>query len=418
MNATDVFEEWDAYARKRALLPREVDLGSIISNSKFKVVAISGIRRSGKSSLLMLLAQKLAGEGENVCYINLEDSRVKDDKEVLDEALKWFGDSGFMLLDEVTNAHDWEGWLARTHELLKGKLRLIVSSSRRGLVLPSKPLRGRILAYELYPLSFKEFLEFRGLKVEKTTAGRGRTEKAFLEYLKYGGFPEVALASEEADKVRILGSYFKDIVGLDIAEVSHEEVTAVETFGKYAVQSPYFSASKCLNFFKSLGYKIGKEKILKLERYAQAGYLFFFIPIFSYGIKARAQYPRKAYCGDTGFYYGTTGRMDFGRLFENAAFLELKRRVLGQKEICYWRSKEGLEADFIVRQGTNVSEAIQVVYELRDEKTVLREISALVRCAKELKAGSATMLTRNVAETRTSDGVKIRLIPLMDWLLA
>ncbi|MBI5229051.1 ATP-binding protein [Candidatus Micrarchaeota archaeon] len=417
MNQFEVFEEWTAYARKRVLLPRNIEFESIINNSGSKIIAVTGVRRSGKSSVLMLLAQQLMKEGKSVSYVNVEDSRIKDDKEVLDEALKWFGDEGFLLLDEITSASDWQGWLARTHELLKGRLRLIVSSSRKSLVLPNKPLRGRILSFELFPLSFKEFLAFKGIKVEKTTVGRGKVERAFSEYLKHGGFPEVALTREETDKVRILNSYFKDIIGLDVAEVSREDVSTVEAFGRYVIQSPYFSASKCLNFFKTLGYKIGKEKILQLEKYSESGYLFFFTPIFSYNIKDKSQYPRKAYCGDTGFYYSTTGKMNFGRLFENAAFLELKRRTQGQKEICYWKNKEGLETDFVVKQGTNVSEAIQVAYEMEDEKTLKREIRGIVECAKELKPAKATFLTNDLTETKKIDGIKIRFVSLLDWLL-
>ena len=217
MALTEVFEEWNTYAAKRPLLARDINFNSIVSNSEFKIVGITGIRRAGKSSALMLLAQKLSKEGKNVCYINTEDSRLKYERGALDAALKWFWDDGFMLLDEVTNAPDWEGWLARTHELLKGRLRLIVSSSRRGLSKPNKPLRGRILTFELYPLSFKEFLRFKDERVERTTAGRGRLERALYEYLKFGGFPEVVLVGDETDKVRILNSYFRDIIGLDIA---------------------------------------------------------------------------------------------------------------------------------------------------------------------------------------------------------
>lgn len=417
MDSKEVFEEWNIYASKKELLERDIRFDSIILNSKLKIVAVTGIRRAGKSSILMLLAQKLAKQGEKTCYLNLEDSRIKDIKEILDEAIKWFGDSGYMLLDEVTSVGDWEGWLARNHELLKGKLRIIVSSSRKGITLPSKPLRGRVLTYELYPLSFGEFLEFKNIKREKTTAGRGNLEKAFFEYLKYGGFPEVALTTGKIDRINLLNSYFKDIIGLDIAEMAHEDMAAVEIFGKYVIQSTYFSASKCLNFFKTLGYRIGKEKILSLEHYAQAGNLFFFIPIFSYNIKDKSQYPRKAYCGDSGFSYGIAGKMDLGRLFENAAFLELKRRLQGQKEICYWKNKEGLETDFVIKQGTNVSEVIQVTYGLENEKTRKREIKGLVACFKELKAKRATILTKDVSETKKIDGVKIKFVPLMDWLL-
>ncbi len=158
------------------------------------------------------------------------------------------------MLDEVTGVHDWDGWLARNHELLKGRLHLIVSSSHGKLVIPSRPLRGRMLHYEMHPLSFNEFLSFKSIKVELTVARTGRIERAFDEYLIYGGFPEVVLTGDKTDKIRILNSYFKDIIGLDVAEMSDNSITTVELFGKYIIETPYFSASKCLNFFKGLGH--------------------------------------------------------------------------------------------------------------------------------------------------------------------
>jgi len=83
-------------------------------------------------------------------------------------------------------------------------------------------------------------------------------------------FLKVALTDDRTDRVRILNSYFRDIVGLDIAEAAHEVPGTAELFGKYALQSPYFSASKCLNFFTSLGYRVGKERLLHLEQYAKS----------------------------------------------------------------------------------------------------------------------------------------------------
>ena len=416
MEVSGIFEEWNTYALKRVLVQRKVDLDAIERNSHSKIVAVTGIRRCGKSSVLMLLTQKLARERKRVCYVNVEDSRLGAEKDVLDQILKWFGDEGFLLLDEITSANDWSGWLARTHELLKGKLHLVVGSSRRSLVVPSKPLRGRILSVELFPLSFKEFLTFRNIAVERTTAGRGKMERALSQFLKFGGFPEVVLAEDEMDKVRILDSYFKDIVGLDVAEVSHEDPTTVATFGRCVIQSTYFSASKCLNFFKSLGYKIGKEKLLQLEKYSEAGYLFFFVPVVSHSIKARSIYPRKAYCGDVGFSYAATGKTDWGRLYENAVFLELKRRVK-DREICYWRNKAGDEVDFVVKRGSDVDQAYQVVYDLSNAETERREVAGLLSCIKELKPTASLILTQNISETRKLGEHTVKFKPLIDWLI-
>ncbi|MCD6496414.1 MAG: ATP-binding protein [Candidatus Aenigmarchaeota archaeon] len=411
------FDEWNAYATKKALKSRDIALDRMESDAGLKIVGLTGIRRSGKSSLLMLLLQKLIHESKKAAYVNLEDSRIKDSKTILDDIIKWFGDDGYLLLDEITGAHDWEGWLARNHELLKDRLKLIVSSSLKKLAVPVKPLRGRMLIQELYPLSFREFLQFRRIKLERTTAGIGRIERALDEYLVYGGFPEVVLANDKTDKIRLLGSYFNDIIALDVSELSGEDTTTVSTFGKYIIEATYFSASKCLNFFKALGHKIGKQTILNLEKYSEDGYLFFFVPIFSYTAKDKLQYPRKAYLGDTGFLHAISGRKDKGRVFENAVFLEMKRRLQPQQEINYWKNKEGAEVDFIVREGLRTTEIINVVYDLSDEKTKRREIKGLVACAKECNLKDSLLITRNIEGTEVIDGVKISYIPLWRWLL-
>ncbi|MBS3106837.1 ATP-binding protein [Candidatus Woesearchaeota archaeon] len=412
-----VFEEWNVYASKKELKHRAVDFDSITSMSKLKIIALTGVRRSGKSSLLILLHQKLSGDGKKVAYINLEDGRIRDKVNILDDILKWFGDKGYLLLDEITSVADYESWLARNHEMLKGSLRLIVSSSRRSLVVPNKPLRGRLVSYEMYPLSFKEFLAFKTFDLEKTTAGIGRIEKQLDEYLKYGGFPEVVLLGNRTDKVTLLNSYFKDIIGLDVAEISKENISTVELFGKYVLNSPYFSASKCLNFFKSVGYKIAKQSLLYLENYSQEGYLFFFVPIFSHTIKDRSQYPRKAYAGDTGFLYPITGKTDYGRLYENAVYLELKRKLSLNEEISYWRNKQGVEADFAVREGIRTKEILQVAYELTNPGTKKREIDGIVACAKELGLKRGVIITKEHEEERVVEGVSVKIIPLWKWLL-
>lgn len=411
----DIFEEWNIYASKRNLKARDINLENIEKTSKLKIVSITGIRRAGKSSILILLQQRLS-KNSKAAYINLEDSRIKNNKDVLDNILKWFSDSGFLLLDEITCVNDWEGWLARNHEMLKGKLNIITSSSRKSVTTPNKPLRGRMLAYELYPLSFKEFLEFKNIKLEKTTAGIGKIERALEEYIIYGGFPEVALLDDHTDKIKLINSYFKDIIGLDVSEISKENINIVEIFGKYVIESAYFSASKCLNYLKTLGYRIGKQSILDLEKYAQISYLFFFIQIFSRNIRDRGQYPRKAYLGDTGFMNAISGKRDMGRLYENAVLLELKRKLNQNQEINYWKNLEGTECDFVIREGLKVKKSIQVVYDLA-EKTKQRELKGILECVKEFGLRQGLVITRDYEAEEKIQGKKIKFVPLWKWLL-
>ena len=416
-NNEEIFEEWNSYAKRQALKERAINLEDLEKNSKLKIISITGVRRAGKSSILMLLLQKLSGKGKKTAYINLEDSRIKNDGDILNSILKWFGGSGYLLLDEITSVNDWEGWLARNHEMLKGRLNLIVSSSRSSLILPPKSLRGRMLPYELFPLSFDEFLKFKGAKVEKTIIGMGMIEKALQEYLIFGGYPEIALTSDKTSKVQLLDTYFKDIVGLDIAEISGEEISIVDAFARCIIESTHFSASKCLNFFKSMGYKIGKQSILNLEKYAQLSYLFFFVPIFSNKIKDRLQYTRKVFLGDTGFIYALSGKTDMGKLFENAVFLELKRRKKITQEINYWKNKDGIECDFIIREGFRINQAIQVVFEIKDEKSRQREVNGIINCAKEFNLKEGLIITKDYESREMLDGIKIKFVPLWKWLL-
>lgn len=413
----EIFNEWNLYAEKKVLKPRAMNIDAILKNSSLKIIALTGIRRAGKSSLLILMWQKLKREKAAVSYLSLEDTRLKGEKELLEKILKWFGDKGYLFLDEIVSASDWEGWLARNHELLKGNLHLIVSSSRHGLAVPKKLLRGRMLSYEVYPLSFREFLHFTGATIEETTAGRGRIEKLLHEYLTLGGYPEVALTSGQEDKLNLLQSYFREIVGLDVAEIAKEELSTVELFGKYILENVYFSASKCLNFFKSVGYKTSKQTLLKLEKAAQEGCLFFFLPIFSTTITDRSQYPRKSYVGDTGFLYAVTGRIDWGKLYENAVFLELKRRLPSTWEINYWKNKDGAEVDFILREGLQTREAIQVVFSLEKEETKKREINGAIACAKENGLAQVLVITKDYEGEETIGKIRLNYLPLWRWLM-
>ena len=104
-------------------------------------------------------------------------------------------------------------------------------------------------------------------------------------------------------------------------------------------------------------------------------------------------------------------------MYENLVYLELRRRTQGQYDICYWKNKEGLETDFIVNQGSDIKELIQVVYDLESGDTRKREINGIVSCAKELNINKGTLVTNTVVGTQTIQNIKIIFVPLMQWLL-
>jgi len=411
----DVFEESTVYALTKKLMPRKMDLESIIEMSELKIVAVTGARRTGKTSVLMLLAQILKSKNRRAAYINAEDTRVPPEN-VLEEAIKWFGDEGYLIIDEVTSAGDWEGWLARNHDLLKGKLRIIVSSSRSGLVVPPKVLRGRIFNFEVFPLSFKEFLSFQKVPVVPTTAGRGKMEMALEEYMRFGGFPEIVLLKDGTMKIAVLMDYFQQILALDVAESSRNEVAQVRAFGRYVLHAPYFSATRCLNAMKSAGYKVGKEKMLELENCSQQSYLFFFSPVIGRSVKEIERYPRKAFPVDTGFLTAS-GIEDMGRIAECIVFLQVRRDLRPGDEVYYWRGEKDEEVDIVVRKGKTVMPPVQVCLDISEKRTREREIRSLVRCLDELKADEGTIVVMNGEEGPATEDPRIKIVNLTNWLL-
>ena len=103
MELSEIFDEWNTYSMQKKLLPRDIDLDAIIENSRHKIIAISGIRRSGKSSILTLIAQRIVEKGGKCGYVNVEDSRFGEHINLLDEILEWFGDEGFLRLPVMIN---------------------------------------------------------------------------------------------------------------------------------------------------------------------------------------------------------------------------------------------------------------------------------------------------------------------------
>jgi len=416
MRLETTFEDWTSYALRRKLLQRDVDLDLLASRSIRKIVGITGMRRSGKSSVLMSLAQRLDGSGKRVAYVNMEDQAIIGAQDPWDQLLAWFGDQeGWLLLDEVTSAPGWSGWLAKAHELHKDQVHLVVSSSRSGLTLPPKELRGRLLLTEVFPLSFPEYVRFKGEKLERTSVGRSRAGAMLDDYLRWGGMPEVVLQEDETERKALLNAYYRDILGLDVALAVRYEMAEVEMIGRYLLRSPYFSAGRCLAYLQSVGFRTSKEKLLVLEGLLRESYLFHFSPIFSFGIKDRGQYPRKCLPGDNGFLGAIVGDVSEGRMWEAAVHQSMRSGLPIGEELCYWKDARGREVDVVEREGDVIHVAVQVCSDMREERTKRREIDALVRCTAQLRA-RRSVLIGDEEWTKEIEGATVEAIPLLDWL--
>jgi predicted AAA+ superfamily ATPase len=415
-NIEDTLNEWGTTAAGKPLKNREFDISKAISESESRVVSITGIRRAGKSSVLMLVYRKLAALGKKAAYANLEDNRLQI-PEALDTIFKQAPGADWLLLDEVTSASGWENWIHRINEMKSVHL-ITTSSLNRLSRFPPKALRGRVSYFELFPLSFVEFLEFKNIPLPQTTRGVGAVERGLEDYLAYGGFPEVVLSE---NKVGIIQEYMNSIIALDVAALSNIPLKVVSDFSAQLIGTTLFSATKLENVMKGMGHKIGKGTLLELEQLFETAYLAFFVPVFSTKIKDEALYPRKVYLGDTGFFYASGAKKNFGRMYENAVFLQLRRKLGSLGRISYYRSAGNQEVDFVIRAGSRVDRLIQVVYDLGDEKTKEREIRALVEAAGEFgltgKKGELLIITRDYEAKEEVSGKLITYKLLWKWLI-
>ena len=295
------------------------------------------------------------------------------------------------------------------------------STSKLSLKEIPKALRGRTLNKKVFPLSFKEFLKFKNIELEKdfyySEKKLNKIKNQLREYLEYGGFPEVVLEDEEQNKKRLIQEYFRTIVALDLGEKYNiKNLELLSDLLKLMLNSTMFSHNKMYNILKSMGKKVGKESMVNYVKKSQEIFFSYLLPIFSYKIKDQMQYPKKLYFNDNGFinYVGLKFSEDLGRLLENVVAIELKRRG---KEIYYWSDRKKREVDFVIKEGTEIKQLIQVCYNLNEE-TKDREIKSILKASKDLSCKDLTIITWDQEKRKKIEGKTIQMVPIWKWILS
>src|SRR3989338_6059902 len=414
------------------IIPRELNLRDYLNMKVNKIIVLNGFRRVGKTYILYGLANELlkSNSREEVVHINFEDERIPLKTEFLSNLLPTADEIfnkkiKYLLLDEVHNVPNWSKWLRRTYD--NKNLRIFVSGSSSKMSEEEIPteLRGRFLEVKAFPLSFKEFLNFKKLNFDLRTLDYSDEEKplilkALTEYLIYGGLPEVVL-EDENKKFELAQSYYSTVIKRDIVErynIKNEE--ALKVLLKLLLDSKEYSISKTYNNLKSLGLEVGKSTIQKYISYIENSYFAFSLPIFSYKIKDQIQYPKKIYFIDNVFINSISTKFmnNYGRLYENLVAIELKRK---KEESYYWKNTEKEEVDFVIKKDTKINQLIQVCYDLTDPDTKKREVKALLKASKDLKCNNLLIINQNYSGEESTEwfGIrrKIKFIPLWKWLL-
>ena len=404
------------------VIPRDVSIESYINMVPRKIVAITGFRRVGKTYLIYDVIKKLQGERNDIVYINFDDERIPERTEFLTDLIpamiELFGKlPKYLFLDEIQNMPGWSKWVRRIHDTEDMRIILTGSSSKlSSRELPTE-LRGRCIEVPLFPLSFQEFLRFRNADINMDLVSYVSKEKSrllslLMEYLEYGGMPEIVLA-EKARRLDILQEYYRTVLMRDVVErygVKNEE--SLKAMVRLLLNSTSYSISKLYNTLKSLNYHVGKSTLLNYVSYIESSYFIYSVPIFSYKIKEQLQYPRKVYFIDNGFLKALSTKFskDMGRFMENLVAVELLRR---ESELYYWKDYQQREVDFVVKEGEKVRELIQVTYASGKDEVERRELRALEKASEELRCKKKTVITWDYEE----DG-EVRFVPLWKWLLS
>ncbi|MBE5729275.1 ATP-binding protein [Candidatus Parvarchaeota archaeon] len=397
-----------------------------------KVIVITGVRRSGKTSLMFQCIKELIKNNvpkDNIVYVNFENERLIATKAIdMDNLLIAHSQifnpvEGiiYLFLDEIQNVEDWDKWVRKLYETKKYRIIITGSSSKLLSSEIATALAGRNLSYSVYPFSFSEMLKARGITTEvdriKFSSKKGTVLRALDEFLEYGSFPEVVLSSDTARKLELLSSYFDAIFFRDlIRRYKLRETGALNLFLKIIASnySTYFSSTKVHNYFKSLGFEVSRVTILNFLEYSKS---VFFAEILEQYLKS----PRKRFARDVKSYIVDIGLsklftdIDKGRALENAVFIELLRRKKATDNIYYLKLKSGKEVDFIL--DSKSTKLIQVCYKLSNADVKERETSALIEAAKALKLKEGIIITYDYSGTENVDGIKISFLPFWEWAL-
>ncbi len=347
---------------------------------------ITGPRQSGKTVLLSQIAEYLKNSDEKVLSITLEDplilNRLNEHPEkVFDFFITDRNKRQFLLIDEIQYLNDPANFLKLLYDLHQPWLKVVATGSS-AFYIDKKfddSLVGRKRLFELFTLEFEEFLEFKTGNRELSSElvqirdNRGyislrfnELEKYLMEYVTYGGYPAVVLASDREKKITMLKEILNSYVKRDITESGINE------------------PEKFYHLMLLLSHQTGKlvnmnelANTLRLSVTAVDNYLYTlrkcyhiqFIRPFYMNLRKELTKMPKVYFNDLGIrnvlmnLFGQADqRIDRGELTENYACIRL-RDSRGYDPIFYWRTSDGHEVDFIVRDSFSSGEAYEIKYD-------------------------------------------------------
>ena len=377
------------------------------------VKILTGVRRCGKSTIFEMIRQELLERGipeDHIIMKKYTEMDIPDTimaKQMYDELVSRVEDDKryYFLLDEIQEIKGWEKAVNSLLEGMDADIYVTGSNSKLMSSEISTYLTGRYISIPVFTLSFREYLEF---KKESTQS----YDKLLEEYIKFGGFPIIALGEyEQQSAYQIVDGIYHTVVSRDI--VKRHRINKQDLFDrvvKYVIENmgKTFSASSISNFLKSENRKVSIESIYNYLRWLEQAFIIFPCKRYDMQGKSILKTQEKYYLADVSFRYALFGynRKMLDGVMENIVYLELRRRGYD----VYVGKNNTKEIDFIA---IHKDEKIYVQVCVQIPENSNREVGNLMEIRDHYPK---YVVTLNEMDVGIENG--IRIVHLRDFLLA
>lgn len=399
--------------------------------SSGKIITVPGVRRCGKSTLLLLTIKQLLAKGverKQILFFNFDDERIKWDGQNLDTIIVAYRElypdihlhDVYMFFDEVQMASDWQSFVRRIYEEECRNIYITGSNSQMLSSELATVLRGRSLQYEEFPLSFDEVCRFRKVDTNLYSAtSRARLGTLFDEYLMWGGFPEVVMADKEL-RDKILSDYYYVMLYRDMVEhFNISPATVVRYYIRRVMENVTkpTSINKIFNELKSMGVSLSKERAYTLAEQCEAIYLFLPLSRYTASVHRAKTSETKFYCIDNGLRKLTLKPQsdDNGKMLENAVYLHLRRSLGEIQKLTYFKGRG--ECDFVISRQENVESLVQVTWDMSEPETYNREMSGLLEASKATGCRDMWIITHEEERDIETECGVVHVVPAWKWTL-
>jgi len=377
-----------------------------------------GLRRAGKSYLMFQQIQRLLRNGhsiDEILYFNFEDDRLAAldiaDLDLIKICYEEMYDyKPFFFLDEIQIVQGWEKFARR---LADQAYRVCITGSNAKMLSSeiATTLGGRYMLKNVYPFSFKEFLNYQNIDINsKNAIFRFKTEinKVFELYFKFGGLPETLKV--EGKREWLSNLYQKVFFGDMISRYQIRNDFALRVLIRKLAESVKQPSSfnRLANVVSATGKKISTDTVIDYLSYLKESWLVF--PMENFAAKLADKEANKKY------YFIDNGILNLFLLDPQTSLLEnlvagQLRRLYGDEVYFY---HNGIEVDFYVPE---IQLAVQACYNLNDLSTRKREINTLLLLAKRIEIKRMLIITKDEENIISENGVNIEIIPIWKWLL-